>query len=142
METFADAVELLGGLDSAAEGSASAQLVPLLVLTGSLAGLAWLACKRPAAFVEQICPRLALLLSVLLLGGLAWNAAGLGPGIPLSNTGLILAFGGGASYFFFLYRFLHRFAVEFERSALAQVARGSAAARKSHRAVGTRSSLH
>lgn len=155
METFADvALGLLGGLQLDADARFSLRLLFLFILTVSLAGLAWLAYKRPALFVERICPRLASLLSVLLLIGLAWNAAvaisaGLLPrdasimdgeqaqalrqGLQVSYEGLILGFGGGAAYFFFLHRLLHRFAAHLEPPALAQSPQCSAAGeRRSH----------
>lgn len=142
METFADAaLQLFGGLGPEADGSVAVRLIFLLVLAVSLSGLAWLAYKRPALFVERTCPRLAVLLSALLLIGLTWNAAELWHSVGLPYTELILVFGGGASYFFFLYRILHRYAVAFEPAAMDHVARGSVAARQSHPATRTRSSM-
>lgn len=163
METFLNAtLGFFGGLGAEAQDGTSVRLIPLLVLAASLLGLAWLAYKRPAVFVQRICPYLALLLFALLVLGLAWNLAvsvapgllhdsapfmawiqtdALRDGLQFPHAWLLAVFGGGGAYFLFLYRLLRRFAAGFQPPALGRPPSGSPAARASHGATHSPPSL-
>lgn len=144
---------LSGGVETGSEAFVPVGLTLLLVFAASVFGLAWLAYKRPAAFVERVCPQLALLFSGLLVLGVAWNVSltvsgdtllwhaasaswihsdMLRDGGQLPYELLLVLFGGGAAYFFFLHRLLRRFAAEYEPPSLTQPPQGSAVARRTY----------
>lgn len=163
MENLADSISgLLGALEVETPWGTLAHLISLLVLTASLAGLAWLAYRHPAEFVKRLCPGLVLLLLTVLASGMIWNAAvtvtektllslipdaqwahaeAMLAGVRVPYEWLVVVFGGGAAYFMLIHRLLHRFAAEFDPADLGRRTRGSAAARRSHAPHGAPSSM-